>query len=189
MRRGLLYAAPKGQFVWHRTDDLPLTSDGKMAGQRTCVFLRRRNGVSQSDFVDFVQTQLVAAILERDDVREVKSYIFAPFDEKAWPSPGLAHDHPLELQYHGAIMLCGDSGLAIAKMFQSQAFKSTLARQGQIFEAVFSVGVESSYKMVEEGKPTLAGLRGYTCARIISQIGAVNHTEDPVLSDVVTVPQ
>ena len=37
-------------------------------------------------------------------------------------------------------------------------------------------------------KATLVGLHGYTCARIISQIGAVNHTEDPVQSAIVTVP-
>jgi hypothetical protein len=100
----------------------------------------------------------------------------------------LAHDHPVEQQYHGAILLGGDSGLAIAQMFQSSEFQSTLARQAEIFESICSVGVESSYKMVEAGKPTLTGLRGYTCARITSQIGAVNHTEDPVLSDVVRVP-
>jgi|GEM_PF-1016886 len=188
LRRGLIYASPKGQYFWHRTDNSPLTIDGKMSGQRIYVFLRRRDGVSQSDFTDFVQNQLIAAIIERDDILEAKSYLFAPYDEKAWPSLGLAHNHPAELQYHGSIQLGGESGLAIAKMFQSEAFQSTLARQGEIFEAVFSVGVESSYKMVEKGKPTLAGLRGYTCARIISQIGAVNHTEDPVLSNVVTIP-
>ena len=189
LRRGLIYASPKGQYLWHRDDNSPLASDGKMAGQRIFVFLRRRDGVSQSDFAEFIQNQFISAIIENDDIREAKSYIFAPFDEKAWPSPGVAHDHPADRQYHGAILLSGDSELAIARMFQSKAFQSTLARQGEIFESVCSIGVEASNKMIEAGKPTLTGLRGYTCARIIAQIGAVNHTQDPVLSDVVTVPE
>jgi len=109
LRRGLIYQSPKGQYFWHRSDNSPLRSDGEMPGQRIYVFLRRRDGVSQSDFAEFVQNQLIAAIIERDDIRGVKSYIFAPYDEKAWPSPGLAHDHPAELQYHGAILLSGDS--------------------------------------------------------------------------------
>ena len=187
LRRGLIYASPKGQYLWRRYDNSPLTSDGKMAGQRIYVFLRRRDGISQSDFAEFIQNHLITAIIGSDDIREARSYIFAPYDETAWPSPGLAHDHPTEQQYHGAILLSGDSELAIARMFQSKAFQSTLARQAEIFESVCSVGVESSYNMVDEVKPTLTGLRGYTCARIISQIGAVNHTEDPLLSDVVTV--
>jgi hypothetical protein len=92
------------------------------------------------------------------------------------------------MQYQRAISLGGESEFATDRMFQSEAFQSTLARQGEIFEAVFSVGVEASYGMIEDGKPTLAGLRGYSSARIISRIGAVNHTEGPVLNSVVTVP-
>ena len=43
------------------------------------------------------------------------------------------------------------------RMFQSQTFQSTPARQAEIFEAVFSVGLEASYAMIENGKPPLAG--------------------------------
>ena len=54
---------------------------------------RCRAGVSQPEFFAFVQNQLIASIIESDDIREAKSCVFAPMTRRPCSS-GLAYDHP-----------------------------------------------------------------------------------------------
>ncbi len=189
LRRGLAYMTQPNGSLWHR-DELPsATADLERPETRVIALLRRRDDVTPDDFAEFVEQDLVAAITGSDDIVEAKTAMFAPYDESVWPSVGVSHDHPAKQQYHGAVVLAGVNRIAVEQMFRSDAFRASLEGQGKMFECLHSIEVKNTVFMVEEGELQLPALRGFAIARILSRIGATSQAEEPVLSQVLTVPK
>jgi len=134
LERGLAYLTQPNGSLWHREELAPAMADLQRPETRLIALLRCREGVTQDEFAEFVQKNLVTAITQRDGIVETKTVIFAPYDKSVWPSVGLSHEHPTEQQYHGAIMLAGCNRIAVEQMFRSDAFQTTLERQGMMFE-------------------------------------------------------
>ena len=187
--RGLAYFTRSNGSRWHRDELAPASADLQRPETRVIALLRRRDSVSQDDFASFVENDLIAAIKTSDDIVEAKTAIFAPYDESMWPSVGVSHDHPADQQYHGAITLAGTNRIAVERMFRSDAFQATIEGQSKMFECLHSVETKNTVFMVEEGKLQLPALRGFAIARILSRIGATSQAEDPVLGQVLMVPQ
>jgi hypothetical protein len=168
---------------------LPPTVDLQRPESRVIALIRRRDGVTQEDFASFVEKDLVAAITGSDDIVEAKTLMFSPYNPEMWPSVGLSHEHPAKQQYHGAVMLAGVNRIAVAQMFNSDAFQATLKSQAEMFECLHSTEVKNTVFMVEEGELQLPALRGFAIAQILSRIGATSQAEEPVLSQVLSVPK
>ena len=188
MKRGLAYFTRGNGSRWHRDILAPATADLQRPETRVIALLRRRDGVSQQDLAGFVEKDLVAAITASDDIVEVKTAIFNPYDESVWPAVGVSHDHPTKQQYRGAVVLAGVNRIAVKQMFGSEAFQATLDRQGKMFECLHSIEAKNTVFMVDEGKLLLPALRGFAIAKILSRIGATSQAEEPVLSQVLSVP-
>ena len=189
LKRGLAYFTRENGSHWHRDTLAPATADLQRPETRVIALLRRKDGVSQEGFAGFVEKDLVAAITASDDIIEAKTAMFAPYDESLWPSVDVLHDHPAKQQYHGAVILAGVNRIAVEQMFRSGAFQATLDGQGRMFECLHSIEVKNTVFMVEGGKLQLPALRGFTIAQILSRIGATSQAEEPVLSQVLSVPE
>lgn len=188
LRRGLVYSTRPNGTHWHRDELTPVTADMKRPECRVIALVRRREGVNEEDFIGFIQSELAMAIVESDYIVELKTLVFAPYNESIWPSVGVSHIHPAAQTYDAAIILAGTNRASVDQLFRSHAFRATIPLQSTMFECLHSAEVQNSVFMVEDGVLQLPALRGVSIAEILHKTGATSQTEDPVLSQVLSVP-
>ena len=97
-RRTLLHAGPPGSSRWYDV------GDGEV-GARTVLYLRRAPGIRRSAFRSFVTTQLAPTLAASSDLKELRTQVFLPWNERTWDTPGVAHDNPKGDRLHASVIL------------------------------------------------------------------------------------
>ena len=81
-RRTLLYAGLPNSSRWY-----DVAEPGEKVGARALIYLRRRDGVGAGDFRKFVNKELVPALAGTGALRELRTQIFLPWNEKTLGHP------------------------------------------------------------------------------------------------------
>jgi hypothetical protein len=121
-RRTLLYAGPPYTTLWYSVA-LP----GEKAGAHALVFLRRRDGVRTGAFRKRF-TQLAQAFAATGALRELRTQVFMPWNKALWNTPNVAHDNPVDQQFH-ASMILGFADAAAREAFFTRADVTKLSAE------------------------------------------------------------
>lgn len=98
-RRTLLHAGPPGSARWY-----PVSTDEK-PGSRAIIYLRRRHNGGTIGFHKFLKKELVPALTATGGLRELRTQVFLPWNEKTWDTPNVAHDNPKDQHLHASVLL------------------------------------------------------------------------------------
>lgn len=99
-RRTLLYAGMPGSSRWYDV------GDDSQLGARSLIYLRRRDGVGNRQFREFVSNELVPAFASSPAVvGELRSQNFMRWNQRTWNTPNVAHDNPVDQQFHASLVV------------------------------------------------------------------------------------
>jgi hypothetical protein len=98
-RRTLLYAGPPYTTLWY-----PVAQPGEKAGAHALLFLRRRDGIRTGAFRKSVKA-LAQAFVGTGALRELRTQVFMPWNQGLWNTPNVAHDNPVDQQFHASMIL------------------------------------------------------------------------------------
>lgn len=98
-RRTLLHAGPPGTSRWY--DVAP----GHHTGSRAVIYLRRTKDEGPVMFHKFMKKELTPALIATGQLRELRTQVFLPWNEKTWDTPNVAHDNPKDQHLHASVIL------------------------------------------------------------------------------------
>ena len=98
-RRTLLNAGPPGTSRWY--DVAP----GEKPGSRAIIYLRRGDDEGTVAFHKFLKKDLTPALIATGKLKELRTQVFLPWNEKTWDTPNVAHDNPTDQHLHASVML------------------------------------------------------------------------------------
>ncbi|PZF86258.1 strictosidine synthase [Jiangella anatolica] len=145
-RRTLLYAGPPNSARWY-----DVARPGERVGARVLVYLRRRNGVRTRDFRRHVD-ELARTLADTGDLRELRTQVFMPWNEKLWDTPNVAHDNPPDQRFHAALLLGFADPAARAAFLTSPELERLSAALAPSASAVHAYEVSDALTFVKEGK-------------------------------------
>ena len=145
-RRTLLYL---GLPNWSRWYDV--ARRGEAAGSRVLVYLRRREGVSGGAFRKFIDNELAPALAETGVLKELRTQSFLPWSKGLWDTPNVAHDNPVDQQFHASVMLGFASAEAQAAFFASHQLADLSGALGRFASAVHAYQISEALTFVRDG--------------------------------------
>lgn len=99
-RRTLLYAGPPSSSRSYQVAD-----PGEKVGSRALIYLRRKDGVGARDFRRAIKHSLVPTLIDAGALKELRTQMFLPWNEKMWDTPNVAHDNPHDQRLHASVVL------------------------------------------------------------------------------------
>ena len=146
-RRTLLYAGVPGWSRWHNVAD-PQTK----VGARALIYLRRKPSARAGAFRDFVNDDLVPALVNSGALTELRSQAFLPWAEILWDTPKVAHDNPKDQRFHASLIL-GFADVAARTAFYASAEVARLSSAlASTVAAIHAYDVTAALAYVENGK-------------------------------------
>jgi hypothetical protein len=137
-----------------------------------------RDGVGIEAFHSFLADQVARPWAANAGVTRLRLQPLERYDINAWNSPGIDHRWPAEREYWGYIELSIREPQVAAALLGSSFDGTAFARH---VEAVHSYPIDAVYTIVQGGRPTEVGLRGYPAVRTIEQAGADNQRNPELL--------
>ena len=98
-RRTLLHAGPPGTSRWY--DVAP----GQKPGSRAIIYLRRGKDEGTVGFHRFLKKELAPALIATGELKELRTQVFLPWNEKLWDTPNVAHDNSVDQHLHASVIL------------------------------------------------------------------------------------
>lgn len=145
-RRTLLYAGLPYSARWYQV------GSGKV-GSRALICLRRKEGVSTSDFRRFLYDEFVAAVASTSDLKELRTQVFMPWVQQLWATPKVAHDNPRDQHFHASMILgfADADADALPAFFASEALAKISGRLPQFVSAVHAYEMQDARTFVRDG--------------------------------------
>ncbi|MGI5190270.1 strictosidine synthase [Promicromonospora sp. CA-289599] len=145
-RRTFLYAGPPYSARWY-----DVAGPGEQVGARAMVYLRRRDGVRTGPFREHLD-ELASTLAGTGQLRELRTQVFLPWNEKLWDTPDVAHDNPADQQFHASLILGFADASARTAFFESPE----VARLSDVLaphaSAVHAYEVTDALTYVKDGK-------------------------------------
>jgi hypothetical protein len=146
-RRTLLYAGPPSSARWY---DVARASE--KAGARAVIYLRRREGVGSGLFRKHVTDELVPALANTGDLKELRTQVFMPWNQKLWDTPNVAHDNPTDQRLHASLILGFSDASARTAFFAGEQIATLSDRLSAFATAVHAYEVSDALTYVKDGK-------------------------------------
>lgn len=128
-----------------------------------------------AEFRHYLVEQLVRPWSERNEVMRLRLHLLEPFDQSQ-NSPGVSHDCSVAKQYQAWIEL------VLRDRAAQQLFSdSRLSEPARFIKAIHTFPISAWYTLVNQGKPTAVGLRGFSAVQTIEQVGAEIQQADDLL--------
>ena len=144
-RRTLLYL---GLPNWSRWYDV--ARPGEKIGSRVLVYLRRRDGVSGGAFRKFIDNELAPALAGTGALKELRTQNFLPWSKGLWNTPNVAHDNPVDQQFHASLMLGFSDAAEQAVFFESDKLRSLSIELARFASAVHAYQVAEALTFVRD---------------------------------------
>lgn len=144
-RRTLLYGGPPSSSRWYDV------GRGERAGARALVYLRRRDGVRTRDFRKHIN-ELAGALADTGVLKELRTQVFMPWNEKLWDTPNVAHDNPTDQRFHASLVLGFADAAARAAFFTSPEVQGLSDALAPFASAAHAYEVTDALTYVKDGK-------------------------------------
>jgi len=146
-RRTLLYAGPPSSARWY-----DVAHSGEAAGARALIYLRRRDGVGTRLFRNYVSEELVPTLANTGVLKELRTQVFMPWNQRLWDTPDVAHDNPTDQRFHASLILGFADASARAGFFASEELTTQSATLSEFSSAVHAYDVSEALTFVKEGE-------------------------------------
>ena len=145
-RRTLLYAGPPNSARWYA-----VAEPGEKAGARALLYLRRRDGVRTRAFRKHVN-ELAHMLADTGMLRELRTQVFMPWNEKLWDTPNVAHDNPPDQRFHASLLLGFGDPTAPAAFFKGPEVATLSNTLAPFTSAIHAYDVTDALTYVKDGK-------------------------------------
>ena len=145
--RTLHYIGLPGWSRWYTL--APATSKSKA---RSIIFIRRKNGVSSSQFRRIINNKLAIAVAETDGVQELRTQVFTPWQRSLWNSPDVKHDNPKDAQFHTSLIVAFGSEQEKTAFFSSEALRELSVELAGYVSAIHAYDATEALTFVKDGK-------------------------------------
>lgn len=143
-RRTLLYAGPPRSARWYDV------GHGEKVGARALIYLRRRDPVRTGAFRKEI-ARLAASLADTGTLRELRTQVFMPWNEKLWDTPNVAHDNPANQQFHASLIVGFADPAARSAFFTSPEAESLSAALAPVASAAHAYEVSEALTYVKDG--------------------------------------
>lgn len=144
-RRTLLYAGPPNSARWY-----DVAGRGENAGARALIYLRRRDGVRAGDFRRRI-ADLAGSLAGTGVLKELRTQVFMPWNERLWDTPNVAHDNPADQRFHASVVLGFADPEARAAFFKGPEIASLSGELAAFASAVHAYEVSEALTYVKDG--------------------------------------
>ena len=144
-RRTVLYAGPPYSARWY-----DVAGPAGKAQARALIYLRRKDGTGA--FRRFLHGELVPALAETGELRELRTQVFMPWNQRFWNTPNVAHDNPINQRFHASLILGFADTATLHAFFAGDAVKKGSARLAEFVSAVHAYEVSEALTYVKNGK-------------------------------------
>ena len=151
---------------------------GARDAQHVILLLAATEDGDRGRFRALVTDGVAAPLATAPDVVKVRYHLFEAYDASGWDTPNVDNDRTQAQAFDAWIELGFTDGAAVEAALASVG--DALADPGLI-AAVHAYPVGETYTLVYDGRPTLAGLRGYAIMETVTAVGAANQRTLPVL--------
>ncbi|MCW6003441.1 hypothetical protein K1W54_02420 [Micromonospora sp. CPCC 205371] len=146
-RRTLLYAGPPNSARWY-----DVAGPGEQAHARALIYLRRRDDVNTGAFRKFLAEELVPDLASTGVLKELRTQVFMPWNQRLWNTPDVAHDNPTDQRFHASLILGFTDADALGAWFASDTVADLSARLARFASAVHAYEVFETLTFVKHGK-------------------------------------
>jgi hypothetical protein len=146
-RRTLLYAGPPNSARWY-----DVANPGERAEARALIYLRRRPEVSTGTFRTFLTDTIVPALANTGLLKELRTQVFMPWNQKLWDTPNVAHDNPADQRFHASLMLGFTDADTLRAYFAGDAVTKLSTTLPAFVSAVHAYDVSAALTYVKNGK-------------------------------------
>ncbi|MGN9907750.1 hypothetical protein ACTMTJ_09370 [Phytohabitans sp. LJ34] len=146
-RRTLLYAGPPNSARWYHVAD-----PNEKEQARALIYLRRRQDVNTGAFRRFLTDEIVPALANTGMLKELRTQVFMPWNQRLWNTPNVAHDNPTDERFHASLILGFTDGAARRAYFASDAVTTLSAKLPAFVSAVHAYEVAEALTYVKHGK-------------------------------------
>lgn len=136
-RRTLLYAGPPYTTLWY-----PVAQPGEKPGAHALLFLRRRDGIRTGAFRKSVKA-LAEALAGTGALRELRTQVFLPWSKGLWDTPNVAHDNPVDQQFHASMILGFADAAAREAFFESPEVAKLSVKAASHVSAIHAYDAEA----------------------------------------------
>jgi hypothetical protein len=145
-RRTLLYAGPPYSARWY-----DVAGPGDKVAARALLYLRRRDGVRTGTFRKHVN-ELARTLAGTGVLRELRTQVFMPWNEKLWDTPNVAHDNPADERFHASVLLGFADPAARTDFFKGPKIPSLSDTLALFASAIHAYDVTDALTYVKDGK-------------------------------------
>jgi hypothetical protein len=144
-RRTLLHAGPPGTSRWYDV------ASGEEPGSRAIIYLRRGKDTGSIAFHGFLKKQLTPALIATGVLKELRTQVFLPWNEKTWDTPDVAHDNPEGQRLHASVVL-GFADDAARGAFYAEHAEGLGELLAPHVSAIHAYDVETTLTFVKDGE-------------------------------------
>lgn len=137
-----------------------------------------REGIEIEAFHRYVREQVALPWSGHEGVMRLRLQPLERYDENAWNSPGVDHTWPGGREYWAYVEL------AVRDLAVPAALAGSVLRRAEFrrhVATVHSYPIQAIYTIVQGGRPTDVGLRGYPAVQAIRAAGAANQRDPELL--------
>lgn len=149
------------------------------------VLFKKTDAISVEDFRRYMAESFALALVENGHVLKLRLHLLDEHDNTNPPneselSQSVSHYKPLDKQYQALMEIAFADRVEMSRCFASPQYVATIKGQPKFIRQIHTFVVRETYTLIAGGKLTLAGLRGYHQAELITRIGAANQLEDDI---------
>lgn len=153
------------------------TPNGEPAYPSFVLCVKQADSTDIEQFRQYLVERIVLPWSQQDEVMRLRLHVLEPYSESE-NSPCVSHDWPQVKNYQAWIELMLRDEAAIEQLFLSSG---DTRERAQYLKAIHTFPIVARYTLVYDGKPTIAGLRGFPAWQAIQQAGAENQKATDLL--------
>jgi hypothetical protein len=96
--------------------------------------------------------ELARTLADTGELRELRTQVFMPWNEKLWDTPNVAHDNPVDQQFHASLILGFADPAARAAFFESPEVARMSDALAPFVSAIHAYDVTDALTFVKGGK-------------------------------------
>jgi len=147
LKRSILYIAFPKNAKWYNVSEPTSKIEA-----RSMVFFRKKEGVSEKDFKDFINNELTPTLANSGMLKELRNKVYNPWKQKQWLTPNVLHDNDIADQFQASLILGFTSKIEMQKFFTSDELKKLSERITIFCSAVHAYDIFETITFVENGK-------------------------------------
>jgi hypothetical protein len=135
---------------------------------------------SLHDFRTYMADQFAPMFAQSGTALRVRLHLLEAYNTVR-QSPHVSYEHPQKKQYQAWMEVMFKNPSTMAWFFDTCIRHTAIKDLPQYIRALHCYVESETYTFVNQGQPTLVGLRGYSAAQTILAVGARNQMRDDVL--------